>query len=406
MEENNVKIKEALKKPSTAENLNHIGDLYLKNGDKKSAVDYYYKSVSKLHYAQRDKQIAIYKKILKTTPADIKALEGIIHIFSRMGLIAEELKYLMQLADAYQKTGDYQKAQSSFGRIKELDPQNRMASGFLENWKILKEEKDKDKSIPQKDIQVTIEENSHLYKQDIQPEYYKEEKEMPKEEDKDSVSEVRDRASIGLFSATLEESEDQILPETGSKLSGIVRRYYHWGIIVLGLVLIVVIALFAVKGKILKPSVVNLTDSEQKIDSGGEGLSKSVDNYEIIITTASAELMKSKDFERFINKGILNNSIFYEISVKAITGCLPDEFIASPHTAVAFIKDDGSQKKTETDKGVTALNKIIFRSNACNRESAAVFMRFFVYHTKGESFAGLYLEKLGKDTPILLRWKK
>ncbi|MDP2158656.1 MAG: hypothetical protein Q8K68_13225, partial [Nitrospirota bacterium] len=70
----------AKKKPLTVENLNYIGDLYLKNDDKQRAVTYFFEACDKLHFAQKDKKIAMYKKILKISPVSEKAYIGIIEI--------------------------------------------------------------------------------------------------------------------------------------------------------------------------------------------------------------------------------------------------------------------------------------------------------------------------------------
>src|SRR3990172_9735044 len=94
-------IEIAQKQPLTPENLNYIGDLYLKKGDKQTAISYFYEIAEKLHISQKDRKLAIYKKILNISTSESKAYEKIINIFARMGLIADEKKYLLKLANLY-----------------------------------------------------------------------------------------------------------------------------------------------------------------------------------------------------------------------------------------------------------------------------------------------------------------
>ena len=116
----------AKKQPLTPENLNYIGDLYLKTGDKQTAIFHFYEAAEKLHISQRDKKLAIYKKILNVSTSESMAYEKIINIFSRMGLVADERKYLMSLASLYQNRGEYNKLDAISRRIKEIDSNNQV----------------------------------------------------------------------------------------------------------------------------------------------------------------------------------------------------------------------------------------------------------------------------------------
>jgi len=58
-------IEQAKRKPMTAENLNQLGDLFMKKDDKQLAVAYFYEALDKLHFAQKEKKMALCKKIIQ-----------------------------------------------------------------------------------------------------------------------------------------------------------------------------------------------------------------------------------------------------------------------------------------------------------------------------------------------------
>ena len=124
-------IAQAKRKPLTAENLNYLGDLCLKKGDRQMAVAYFYEALDKLHFAQKEKKMAICKKIITISPNSEKAYEGIIEILSKMGLVIEEKKYLHMLARICEEKGDREKADELYLKIKELDPHVSIPGTFF-----------------------------------------------------------------------------------------------------------------------------------------------------------------------------------------------------------------------------------------------------------------------------------
>ncbi len=135
MDEIAKKIENAKKQPLTVENLNYIGDLYLKKGDKTTAIAYFYELAEKLHISQKDKKLAIYKKIINISTSESQAYEKIINIFSRMGLAAEEKKYIMMLANLYQNKGEMNKLDALHRRITEIDPEYHGTGTYLAKGK-------------------------------------------------------------------------------------------------------------------------------------------------------------------------------------------------------------------------------------------------------------------------------
>lgn len=140
-----IKIKELMNKEYikslnnrdlSSDEYNLLGDLYLKKGDKKSATKYLYKAAKKLSLDQGNKAIATYKKILNIYPSEIDAYEGIITILYKEGLVAEQIKYLLLLAQLYQNKSDFTKMTSIFRKIQEIDPTNKTAELFFSRGKV------------------------------------------------------------------------------------------------------------------------------------------------------------------------------------------------------------------------------------------------------------------------------
>ena len=129
-------IRELNNKQLTSDDLNLLGDLCLKKGDKKKAIECFYKAAAKISFSNTNRAIAIYKKILNVLSTEIDAHERIINILSKSGLVAEQKKYLLSLAQLYQNTGDFKKANSIFRKVQELDPTNKAAEFFFSRGKV------------------------------------------------------------------------------------------------------------------------------------------------------------------------------------------------------------------------------------------------------------------------------
>lgn len=112
------KIDELLLKEPTPENLNLIGDLFLKKGDKKRAIDYFMKAAK--NTAMPKKAIALYKKILRITPLDTEVYESLIDMLERSYNIPEAIKYLDLLSRLYQNKGETLKFTETQRRIRTL----------------------------------------------------------------------------------------------------------------------------------------------------------------------------------------------------------------------------------------------------------------------------------------------
>jgi tetratricopeptide (TPR) repeat protein len=413
------KIKEARNKPPTADNANYIGDLYLKKGDSQKAMVFFYDAVDKLPYILKEKKIAIYKKIILNSPSDLKAYEGIIDIFSRMGIVVEEIKYLTALAGILNEKGEHDKACSIYRKLIELEPQNKIAENYLLKWGgYTKEKKDAEVKITEDQVKAESEQlrdltaikeiinneteesllanNSHIkikepvgisVKEDLQS------------EEKETVSKVKDRAEVGLFSASIEEAADEERPFYTYETRKTNKRVYVYAGISF-LFIFVGIVFFMLYGKSSDDAGIVGGIEKDRINNTELKIKK----YSINVTIISENLMKESELSREINQEDIQKNQFFSVSIKAIKGCLPVEFVSSPHKMTSFIGKSGLKQEITEINGLNDLNKIIYRANLCDKEFAAVFIKFFISHDKGLNYNGLSFEGLEKGHPVLIRW--
>jgi tetratricopeptide (TPR) repeat protein len=104
---------------------NTVGDLYLKNGDEKNAVDSFHKAANFfLHEGFSLKALAIYKKILNINPTDSDALFSLGELSEEKGLTTDAMKYYLAAAESLSKEGKKEKLIGVYDRVLSLSPTN------------------------------------------------------------------------------------------------------------------------------------------------------------------------------------------------------------------------------------------------------------------------------------------
>ncbi len=104
---------------------NMIGDIYLRKGAQKSAIEYYQKAA--VFFRQEgfsQKAQALYKKVLNINPADTDALVAFGEICEEKGMLAEAIKYYLVVADLLAKEGQKEKILDIYAKILSLSPAN------------------------------------------------------------------------------------------------------------------------------------------------------------------------------------------------------------------------------------------------------------------------------------------
>lgn len=383
------RLREALRKPPTADNLNAVGDLYLKKGEHGTANHYFHKAVSLLNFAQKDKIIAIYKKIITHSPEDVKAYEGLLKILLRIGFVVDELKYLTTLARIYEEQGDMDKAYHAYRRLSELNPQSMHARDFLSKWSAKPAVNERWSREEPEDIPKSSEQSEEQVSQD-------------------ASATVRDQADRGLFSVTLDEAETPVIRrKPAPKASPAVPRQK----LIIGAVAVAVLVFLLAGGIFLFKYIRGQDASDREPGIAKKSFSGSIQevqagDYHVSVMKASGDFLKENDAEQHLTRDDMNGNVFYAVTVQPQKSCLPGAFVDAPDRMVSLLDRGGSQVEPGNLRGVDKLSRVIYRSNICNRDFGAVFLRFFVYHKKDFELSELIVDGLETAAPVRIPWDR
>jgi tetratricopeptide (TPR) repeat protein len=118
-------------------NYNSIGDLYLKKGDQKNAIEAFHKAAN--FFRQEGfslKALALFKKVLNINSADADALYALGELSEEKELITDAIKYYLAAADSLSKEGKKDRVFEVYEKILSLSPSNiplrtKVADTFL-----------------------------------------------------------------------------------------------------------------------------------------------------------------------------------------------------------------------------------------------------------------------------------
>jgi tetratricopeptide (TPR) repeat protein len=102
-----------------------IGDLYVRKGDRGSAIETY-ESVAG-HYAQQGfflKAIAVYKQILKLDPSRLDAQVRLGEMYEQLQLISDAMSVFEDVSNGFMRAGDTDQALAMLGKMVKLDPEH------------------------------------------------------------------------------------------------------------------------------------------------------------------------------------------------------------------------------------------------------------------------------------------
>ncbi|TAN43104.1 MAG: hypothetical protein EPN25_01260 [Nitrospirae bacterium] len=405
------KIQEALKKPLTPENLNYLGDLYLRKGEREMTIESYYNAIAKLHISQQDKMVALYKKILKVSPYEEKAYNGLITLFSKMGLVADEVKYLTLLAKLYQTRSDYNQVNSTFRKINALDPDNEAALKYFGTGK------QADVSLPAQDEDIGMNEEHAAELLSGLPEIgdladvvpASPEEDIPQEESSvqspDQRSTEAESTAIPFLQETGQspESRDEPLIPAGELPSN--NRLYLGG----GIAVLLIILLAA--GFYLLNRKTPVADSPVKAPEAGftekgpaskQGKAIGVD---LKVVRMSDATLRDNGIDKGLGHGVINENEFYMLTAYQRRGCLPEGLLASPSTLISFVDSKGRLNPPVDIRGLAEFNRTVYKSRVAGcGENKPVFVKVFIAHKKGMGYTGLSVNIPGKGAAEILTW--
>ena len=102
-----------------------IGDLYVRKGDRGSAIETYQGVAD--HYAQQGfflKAIAVYKQILKLDPSRLEAQVHLGEMYEQLQLISDAMTVFEDVSNGFMRAGDTDEALRMLGKMVELDPEH------------------------------------------------------------------------------------------------------------------------------------------------------------------------------------------------------------------------------------------------------------------------------------------
>jgi tetratricopeptide (TPR) repeat protein len=102
-----------------------LGDLYVRDGDTRSALEYFEQLAQAfLSDGFNSKAIAIYKKIAKLAPEETRAQEKLAELYVAQGVMSEARPLYLQLAEAHLRAGRTEKAVGVLRQLLDLEPDN------------------------------------------------------------------------------------------------------------------------------------------------------------------------------------------------------------------------------------------------------------------------------------------
>ncbi|MEM8606258.1 MAG: tetratricopeptide repeat protein [Myxococcota bacterium] len=102
-----------------------IGDLYVRKGDRGSAIETYEKVAE--HYAAQGfflKAIAVYKQILKLDPSQLDVQVRLGEMYEQLQLISDAMSVFEDVANGFMRAGDTDRALEMLGKMVDLDPEH------------------------------------------------------------------------------------------------------------------------------------------------------------------------------------------------------------------------------------------------------------------------------------------
>jgi tetratricopeptide (TPR) repeat protein len=108
-----------------AASFNFLGDLFLRKGDRKSAIAAFHRTADLFRQEGFSlKALALYKKILNINPSDAEALVALGELNEEKEIVTDAIKYFLAAADIFSKEGRKRELLGVYDKILNLAPSN------------------------------------------------------------------------------------------------------------------------------------------------------------------------------------------------------------------------------------------------------------------------------------------
>jgi len=121
-----------------------VGDLFARQGDMPQAIEYFERLAQVyLNDGFNSKAIAIYKKIAKLAPNELKPLERLADLYVQQGVLSEARPLFLQIAEAHLKANQAPKAVEVLHRLLDVEPENpRVQMRLAELYNVMGQKKE------------------------------------------------------------------------------------------------------------------------------------------------------------------------------------------------------------------------------------------------------------------------
>ena len=423
MKEIDEKIKKTLGKGRSAENLHLLGDLHLKKGDKPTAIYYFFEAAEA---AQKDKAIAIYKKILRFSPNEMRAVQSLITIYSKTGLMAEEIKYLLLLAEYHRSRGEGEEEIKVFRKVRALDPEHEAVVHYFGRGKMgdeemnpAEEEQARGTWLPGPDSEasgvVSERGNEHVTTEsapvsepvrhesvvrgdvrnppeDGEPGIMMADSEPPQDEP-------------GEFGRAKMEENNSVPQEDGGK--GIVSLLKRTPFLLTATAAILII----VAGVVF---LSHRGGSRKSGDAGGQATTKNARTADTItvegntlraeVHRLTGDLLREAPELSVLPPAELKANGFLLVTLRAERGCIPGDLVNFTQGKISIIGKEGSLFAPAEVGGLQSLNRVIYKQGVCGTGSGAVYAQLHFAYRNAIEVRGLLIggekilfEKSGAD---------
>jgi cytochrome c-type biogenesis protein CcmH/NrfG len=424
LREIDAKIAKIKKKERSADNLNLLGDLHLKKEDTLTAILYFHEAAA---VARKDKAIAIYKKVLRLSPSDVPAIQSLINIFAKTGLIAEEIKYLLLLARHYRERGDGQEEVKVYRKILHLDPKNKSAVQYFGKGKFLAEDSTheeegdiyrtsppgdeaetpgvavKEIKPPESEPVVTEQPVGELPTSGPSdsgpPEVTLMESEPPEGWSQVSKSaggeapqgETPEEEAIEGEHAEHGDARIERMPEEKKEGLPARRKSSLWA--AAGVVLLILAAGLASYlsreggrkvGEIQRP--MNVEELRIPNTKSAEG-----NTFKVEVTRLAGDLLREMPALPRLTPGELKENGFFSVTLRAAGGCIPEDLVTS-HKNISIIGRDGVLLAPKEMSALAGSTRAFYKEGMCGKGPGIVYARLYVAYPRAVKPQGLLID--------------
>jgi len=148
----------------------------------------------------------------------------------------------------------------------------------------------------------------------------------------------------------------------------------------------------------------NTVPSETAVKRWAEGIKQSESgDYVISLVFLNREAISVLGLSGKITDAGMADNLYAFFEVKAEHGCIPDGFLSSIEKVVFFFDDKGTLIRLNAPEAMASEKKVIYKKEACEKESGAVDLKSVISARKNARIAGMTINGLNTGSPLIVR---